>query len=71
MTTTQTPTHPFVITEPWYFYASPTYEYICHFGPDDKIPALFHGPYHHQYEATQAYREWKLEQMEHDGDESD
>jgi len=50
----------------WYFYASMTCEYFCHLDRNGKIPARFHGPYESKAEAVQAYREWKVEQMEPD-----
>ena len=56
------------MTDAWYFYASASFEYFCRFAEDDKIPVRFHGPYDSQPEATEAYREWQLEQMESDDD---
>lgn len=54
------------VTDAWYFYASLNCEYFCRFSTDDKIPQRFHGPYDSKSEAIEAYREWKVEQMEPD-----
>lgn len=58
-----------LVGEAWYFYAGPV-EYYCKFDPDGSVPARFHGPFESRDAAIEKRREWALEQMEIDIDES-
>lgn len=58
-----------ILGEAWFFYASTSHQYYCHLDPEGKIPRMFHGPYESKDAAIEAYREWKLEQMETEADE--